>query len=128
MVLLARLLLRHFARLQRSSIAVFSMLTAVFKSLSSEVFYSSSVPGRLVPVNISLPLFLQHLGHVPFFCSCQLDFACLNPTALIIKRLSFDALFLCVLVPSALFTENKMPSTAVNQFSQSILLKHHHII
>jgi hypothetical protein len=97
MVLLARLLLRHFARLQRSTIADFLNIHRCLQSLSSELFHSSSVPGRLVPIDISLPLFLQHLGHVPFLCSCQLDSACLNPTALIIKRLFFDALFFCVL-------------------------------
>jgi hypothetical protein len=106
----------------------FSIFTAVFKSLSFEMFHPSSVPGRLVFTAFSLPLLLQYLGHVPFLCSCQFDFACLNSTALFIKQLSFDAFFLCVLVPSALVTDNTMPSSAVYQFSQRIILKHHHII
>ena len=106
----------------------FSIFTAVFKSLSFEVFHPSSVPRRLISIAISLPLLLQHLGHVPFFCSCRFEFACLISTALFIKQPSSDALFLCVLVPFALVTSNKMPSTAVHQFSQCIFLKHHHII
>ena len=96
----------------------FSKFTTVFsKSLSFEVFHPSSVPGHMVSIIISLPMLLQHLGHVPFFCSCPFDFAFLISSALLIKRLSLDSLFLCVLVPSALLTDNTMPSTAVHQFA-----------